>query len=151
MNDVICRNTNETKLERQRDSSPWQPGRGGGYSSNVCTGRLRPAIRPLTTSYTVLPTKKVLLSYTFYWEWKKYPFQITEYFIPLLNTWNEGSEQYTTGDNQALPWEIVAEKQVSFAYVVIPLHVKPKCHVKSQLFLIPETWKSTPFGRSLSA
>ena len=30
------------------------PGRGGGYLTKFCTGRLRPEVQPLTLSYTTL-------------------------------------------------------------------------------------------------
>ena len=41
-------------------------GRGGVYSTNVYTERLRPMVQPLTPSYIPFFTKKVPLSYIFY-------------------------------------------------------------------------------------
>ena len=34
-----------------------QEGVGGGYSTNVCTGRLRSEVRPLTLLYTIFHEK----------------------------------------------------------------------------------------------
>ena len=39
----------------------------GGYSTNVCTGSLRPEVQPLTLLSVPFFTKKVPLSYNFYW------------------------------------------------------------------------------------